>query len=237
MAEPSSEGRDEGEELARIEAAVREGSTDLSALGFWSVVRRLKADPSLAERWAEQAGRIDREAFERRMRWRFPVWLGNAALLGGVAVGGIAIVLSAAFDDGLLKGLALAASAGILSVSVHCPAHWAVGRAAGLRFVAYYPGGPVKVQPSLKIDYASYLRTPAAARARMHAAGAVASKVAPFVSLVMWPLTGAPLWAGLAVLGLGLLQIVSDVVWSTKHSDWKKFLRERRYAAGPGPAA
>jgi hypothetical protein len=228
MAQPG--GGDVGEELARIEAAVRAGSTDLSALGFWRVVRRLKEDPELSELWADRAGEIDRMAFEQGIRWRFPVWLGNAVLIGGVAAGGVAIALSATFDDDLLKGLALVASTGILTVSVHCLGHWAVGRAAGMRFLAYYPAGPFKVQPSLKIDYASYLRTSPADRARMHAAGAVASKAAPFVSLALWPLTGAPLWAGLAVLGLGLVQIVTDIVWSRKHSDWKKYLRERRYA-------
>ena len=64
----------------------------------------------------------------------------------------------------------------------------------------------------------------------MHAAGALASKVAPFVSLAVWPATTAPGWAALAVLGLGLVQIVTDVIWSTRKGDWKKYARERREA-------
>jgi hypothetical protein len=35
------------------------------------------------------------------------------------------------------------------------------GRAAGIRFTGWFLDGPTRLQPGLKIDYASYLRTPA----------------------------------------------------------------------------
>jgi hypothetical protein len=70
----------------------------------------------------------------------------------------------------------------------------------------------------------------------MHAAGAIATKLAPFVALALYPLTNAPAWAAWAVLAIGILQIVSDVLFSTKSSDWKKFKRERR-AATRAPTA
>lgn len=219
-------------DLDRIGAAVAQGRTDLGPLGFWKAVDRIKRDPALAERFADAAGRIDRDAFERWARIRLPVWLGNAVLAAGTVAGAAAIVVAGTAEDDLIKGLALLASAGILTVSTHCLGHWVVGRAVGIRFVSYSPGGPLKVTPTLKIEYGSYLRTPANARAWMHASGAIASKLAPFVSLAFWPLIGAPSWAGLGVLGIGLLQILTDAAWSTKHSDWKKFLRERRYATG-----
>jgi hypothetical protein len=66
----------------------------------------------------------------------------------------------------------------------------------------------------------------------MHAAGAVATKVAPFVSLALWPATRAPGWAAIVVLALGLVQIGTDVIWSTRKSDWKRYAREKRLA-GP----
>jgi hypothetical protein len=64
----------------------------------------------------------------------------------------------------------------------------------------------------------------------MHASGAIVSKVVPLVGLgVGWAME-APSWA-LIVLGLlAIVQIVTDVLWSTKSSDWKKFNREMALA-------
>src|SRR5919201_1995190 len=50
------------------------------------------------------------------------------------------------------------------------------------------------------------------------------------VRLPVWLATDAPAWAALVVLGYGLVQIVTDVLWSTKKSDWKRYARERRIA-------
>ena len=74
--------------LARIERAVSEGSTDLSALGFWQVVGRVKRDPELVRAHAEQVARIDTAAFEARVRPRFPLWVGDLVLAGVVLAGG-----------------------------------------------------------------------------------------------------------------------------------------------------
>ncbi len=41
----------------------------------------------------------------------------------------------------------------------------------------------------------------------------------------------APGWAWLALVAIGVVTILTDMLWSTKSSDWKKFSRERRYAA------
>jgi hypothetical protein len=35
-----------------------------------------------------------------------------------------------------------------------------------------------------------------------------------------------PLWVAWVLAGFGAATIVTDVVWSTKASDWKKFRRE-----------
>jgi hypothetical protein len=219
------------ESFSRIEAAVDEGRTDLRELGYGRLLRQVKADPMLSAHWAEQVGRIDRKLFELRRRIRLPVWLGNLSLLVGTAIGAGAIVVATRLDDDeVLAGLALVASAGILAVSVHDLAHWVMGRLAGIRFLAYFLDGPFRVQPGLKTDYASYLRVQPGERAVMHASGAVASKVAPFVAAAFWPATEAPAWALWATLGIGVVQIVTDVAWSTRRSDWKKAGRERRIA-------
>ena len=226
----ASDGGDPGAELDRIEAEVRAGRTDLSELGFWRIVAKLKRDPALADRFADQAGRIDREAFEARKRFRLPVWLGNAVLLLGVAIGALAIVVAMKASNRTVAGIALIASAGILSVSVHDLGHWVAGRAGGIRFLCYFLDGPFRIQPGLKTDYSTYLRATPSGRALMHASGALTSKVAPFVSVAFSPASNAPLWALLVTLAIGLIQIVTDLVWSTKKSDWKKVARERAIA-------
>jgi hypothetical protein len=221
----------------RIETGVRGGDTDLRRLGFWKLLANVKADPGLTEHWADAAGRIDRMAFESRLRFRVPVWLGNAVLLAGTLVGAFAIGLALGTTSELVAGLALVAAAAIWSVSWHCLAHWFTGRLVGIRFACYFIGGPLPPRPGLKTDYATYLRTRPAARAWMHASGALVTKAAPFAVLAVWPATDAPAWSALALVAFGVLQIVTDVVFSVRSSDWKKVKRELGVARQHASAA
>lgn len=231
------------DEFARIEAEVDGGNAELSALGFWTLVRKVKTEPRLAEHWADVVGRIDRKAFERRIRPTFPVWFGNLIMLLGTMalVAGVVVAFRLArgpSDAGEeVAGILVVAAAGGLSVTLHVPGHWLAGRLAGMRFLRYFIGGPLRVTPGIKVDYATYLRVDPGARATMHASGAVASKVAPFAVFVPVYLAhrGAgyelfPEWSLWATLAVGVLQIVTDVAWSRKKSDWKKVGRERRLA-------
>ena len=217
-------------EFERIEAAVEAGQTDLRTLGFWRLLAKVKADPVLAHHWAEQAGRIDRKAFEARVRFHVPVWFGNAVLLVGTLVGAAAVALALTTDSEELAGLALVFAALDWSATLHVPAHWLVGRVIGMRFLAYYVRDLIPPVPGLKIDYATYLRVDPEARAWMHASGAIASKIAPFLALAFWPASGAPGWAGWAIAGYGILNLGTDVFISTRKSDWKRFRREMRIA-------
>jgi hypothetical protein len=229
-----------GAALDRIEAAVRAGNTDLAGLGLWRIVRVVKLDRALCAEHAEQIGRIDALAFRKRTRLRVPVWAGNALLLAGVVVGGLAVWASSAWQTPLWKGLALVAAGLIWSLCVHSPTHWLVGTLVGIRWTDYFLGGPPPPRPGLKSDYATYLRADPDSRAWMHASGAMATKLAPFVALAFWPVSGAPWWAAAALAGYGVLQIVTDLLVSTRLSDWKKFRREkaiarrRRAALEPG---
>ncbi|HYG71799.1 MAG TPA: hypothetical protein VEC15_05865, partial [Actinomycetota bacterium] len=51
-----------------------------------------------------------------------------------------------------------------------------------------------------------------------------------FVALAFWPATEAPWWSAAALAALGVLQIVTDVLFSVRSSDWKKVRRERAVA-------
>ena len=229
--------------LARIERSVDDGETDLRRLGFWRLVNRIKVEPPLSHHWAEVVGRIDRKAFERRIRLRFPVWFGNLLLVVGTAVSAalvpvaLAVARRSATPEPVLSGLLVVGAAGGLAVAVHDLAHWAVGRLKGIRFLCYFLDGPFLIQPGIKTDYQSYLRADPGSRATMHAAGALATKAAPFAVFVGAYVPHArggydllPAWSLWAVLGFALLQIVTDIVWSRKASDWKKVGRELRVA-------
>jgi len=230
--------------LDRIEAAVTAGQADLQALGFWRAVAVIKRDPVLIEAHADQVGRIDGAAFRSNLRPLFAVWLGNAVLLLGVAFGAFALILahlmpSATYTEPspqFVVGVACLVAGLVWSVAVHCPAHWVFGRIVGIRFTAYSFGGPFPPRPGLKTDYATYLRTPPGRRAWFHASGAIATKSAPFLALLLAPWALIPWWSVLGLLGLGVLQIATDVLFSVKTSDWKKFRREmavaRAVAAG-----
>lgn len=241
MSQPPVE--DYQEAFSRIEAEVDRGSADLADLGFWRLVRQVKLEPRLAEHWADEVGRIERKAFERRVRVRLPVWLGNSILLiqTAVLIAFIPLAIALARDAGpaeepLLPALMILASAGGLSISLHDLTHHLVGRMVGIRFTAYYFHGPQRT-PGLKIGYASYLRTSPGARAWMHASGAIVSKIAPFAvfAAVYLPHRSAgydlfPSWSLWAILAFGAIQILTDILFSTKGSDWKRFRRERRIA-------
>jgi hypothetical protein len=230
--------------FARIEREVEAGNTDLKALGFWRLVENIKRQSAaLSSHWASDVGRIDRKAFERRVRFRMPVWAGNLVLLGAtvalVALVPIALDLArdAAQPEPVVPGILVVLAGLGLSATVHDPTHWVVGRLVGIRFLAYYLNGPFVIEPAIKIDYESYMKADAGSRALMHASGALASKVAPFAvfAWVYFPHRAEnydllPPWSLWIVLGFGGLQIFTDIFFSTKTSDWKKVRRERRIA-------
>ena len=231
MAEaPRVREQDLSTELAHIERAVDEGSTDLAALGFWRLVKRVKLSTEAVERYGEQIGRIDGKAFRAGVPRRYPVWVGNAVLAGGVLAGVGAVLFALQVSSSLLKGVALVAAGGVWAVSFHCLAHWSVGRLTGMRFTDYFIGEPLPPRPGLKTDYASYLRVPPDRRAWMHASGALATKVAPFLPLFFWSAADAPVWSAIVLLATGGVQIVTDVLFSVRSGDWKKVLRERAIA-------
>jgi hypothetical protein len=227
---PADSGAELQDAFADVERHVQDGDADLGRLGFWRLVAQVKTDPALERHWAEVVGRIDRAAFEARVRWRVPVWGGNLVLVLVTAVGSFAVGLALGTDDEMVAGVALLVGGGVWAVAWHDLAHWLVGRVVGIRFLWYFIGGPFPPRPGLKIDYATYLRTDASARAWMHASGALATKLAPFAALAFWPASVGPAWAAWGLVALGFGMIAMDLLFSVRSSDWKRFRRERRVA-------
>lgn len=218
-----------GVDLEGIEAAVAAGDRDLRSLGFWKVIGAIKRDRAAIVRHADQAGRIDTAAFRAGVRTRVRPWIGVVGMLVLSAAGVAGVVLAATWTDAW-AGLALLGAGVAWSIGWHLPAHAFVGWLAGIRYTDAFLGGPPPPRPGIKTDYATYLKAEPSMRAWFHASGAIATKLAPFVALALWPSTNAPTWSAWALLAVGAIQIVTDVTLSTKSSDWKKFRRERTVA-------
>lgn len=224
------EERDIESVLRRCEDEIAsDGPPDLRVIGFWRAVAAVKRKPDLVARYADHIARIDRAVFVDRVKVRFPAMLGVALLSIGSLVGLVILWLAAGFDHPL-RELAVLVGMGALLVCTHNLAHFLVGTIAGIRFTDWFMDLPKRPQPGLKIDYASYLRAPARSRAWMHAAGAIVTKLVPFVVIPYAAAIGCDAWAILVLLVLGIVQIVTDLAWSVKASDWKKFRREMRLA-------
>ena len=216
--------------LTIAEAALASGGkVDLGPLGFWKAVTAVKKHPEMVEAFADRIGLIDREAFERWALLKIPAGVGTALATVATA-GGLTLIWWATGLDGASQGIALLVGTGVVLTATHGLAHWVVARAQGMRVISWFVGTIRRPTPGIKIDYATYLRTPARQRAWMHASGAIVSKVIPFISIGAGWVMDAPTWALVALGVLGVVQIVTDVLWSTKASDWKKFSRENALA-------
>jgi len=218
-----------GATLDDAELAVSTGAP-LGPTGFWKAVDAVKRDPILIEQYADRIARIDRAAFKSWALVAVPIWLGNVLIIGATLIG-LALVGWAYYLDGTGAALAFLLGFGIILVTTHGLTHLVVGTLMGMRFTHWFIGKITQPQPGVKLDYATYLRAPAASRAWMHASGAIVTKLVPFVFLGAAIAAGVPAWVVWALVVIGLVEIVIDIVWSTKKSDWKKFKREMGFVS------
>ena len=221
--------------LANAEAALASG-TGLAGTGFWTAVNRARRDAALAALYSDRIGRIDRQAFEQAIRLRVAAPVGTSLLTALSGAGVAAILLAENIESRLLRSLVFLAGFGALEVGTHSLAHWAVGRTMGMRFTHYFLGGPPPPRPGAKLDYASYLNVPPAKRSAMHASGAVVTKLVPFALIPAARSLDLHGWAVRVLVLAGFVQLVTDVLFSTKSSDWKKVRRELRAARNWQPA-
>lgn len=200
----------------------------LGGTGFWKLVAAIKSDPDLSP-LIDSVAEIDQRAFRN---WAFmvvPLWLGTSLMVAGTIVG-LVLVGLAYPAEGFLSAMWLLVGTGVLLVTTHGLAHLVVGAVSGIRFTAWFIGTLAMPQPGVKTDYASYLRAPASSRAWMHASGAITTKLIPFLMLGAGWAADVPGWALLALIAIGLATIVTDILWSTSASDWKKFKREMEFS-------
>jgi hypothetical protein len=194
--------------------------------GFWKVVAEVKKSPQLVDEFAERIAAIDRRIFVGSVMVSIPSRVGT--LLMATATGlGLLVVGWAYSLESPADGLALLVGTGILVVTTHGLAHLAVGARYGMRFTHWFIASIRRPQPGVKLDYATYLRAQPMERAWMHASGAIATKLIPFLMVGAALAMDAPAWAIGLLIALGIFQILTDILWSVKASDWKKYRREK----------
>ncbi|RLE15346.1 MAG: hypothetical protein DRJ28_04330 [Actinobacteria bacterium] len=203
------------------------GVPDLKATGFWRAVAAVKRDPGLVEPFADRIGAIDRAAFTSWARLVVPIWIGTVLAAVGALVG-LSLISASAFIAEW-NGIMFVGGAAVLIGTTHGLGHLVVGYLTGIRFFAWFIGRG-RPQPGVKTDYATYLSATPRSRAWMHASGAIVTKAIPFILLpVAFAASAIPTWVPIALVALGVIQIITDVAWSTRASDWAKFKREMRY--------
>lgn len=202
---------------------------DLRAIGFWRAIAALKRQRDLVGRYGSRVAAIDRAVFRRRVRLTFPVSIGVIALDIGL-FGGLVLLGAAIGAEHPWRELLVLIAAGALDATTHGLAHLAVGTLLGIDFTDWFVDPRKGPQPGFKIEYVSYLRASPRQRAWMHASGAIATKLTPFLVIAYAAAIGTEAWALLLLLALGVVQILTDLLFSVRASDWKKFRREMRLA-------
>jgi hypothetical protein len=210
--------------LGAAEASVAAGR-GLGGTGFWAACDTVKGNPELAERYGPRIASIDQSAFRDWALLVVPIvpgtWLAILATLLGLALIGWSYGLA-----GLAAVAVFYLGVGVLLVTTHGLGHLLVGRLLGIRFTSWFVGTLGRPQPGVKVDYASYLAASATSRAWMHAAGAIVTKLVPLALVGAALAAGLPTWAVWLLPVITVAGVVTDVVWSTKSSDWMKFRRE-----------
>jgi hypothetical protein len=208
---------------AEVQIAVGD-APQLRGTGFWPAVRAVKNDTDLIDQFADRIGKVDRAAFNAWARLVMPIWIGTVLAIVGVLVGVSIIAASAVVPQ--WNGIVFLAGTGVLIGTTHGLGHLVVGFIGGIRFYAWFIGAG-RPQPGVKTDYGTYLRATPRARAWMHASGAIVTKIVPFLLIpVVVAASAVPAWVTWALLALGVVQVLTDVLWSTKSSDWARFRRE-----------
>lgn len=200
---------DIGSELDRIEEAVLNGDYSVN-LKFWKMVAKVKKDPELIRKFAEQIGRIDQAIFRARARVTVPLKLGHLIELAITLF--FIFILYRLILSGVYPGVALIAGTFVIMATIHPLAHYIVGRIFGIKFTFYFPDGPALIEPTIKTDYASYLKAPPKNRAIMHAAGAMVSTLVIIASLAVATVIDAPSWSFWLLFGFLALNAIFEVL-------------------------
>ncbi len=186
---------------------------------FLSIVNKVKKDRTNDDELLTRIENISRKRFGEKVSITMGLFAGNLLEMFATIA---AIVLAFQADTEWIPYI----STLILMTTLHPLSHYLTGRIFGIRFTHYYLNGPARIEPTLRINYFSYLKASGIKRALMHASGVIGTLSAPLIVALIALDKG-----GIAqnLFYLFLLLIVFELLTSTKIGDLMKAKREYGY--------
>ena len=194
---------------------------DYNGKKFWGIVDQVKKDRIKDDELLGLITGISQKRFREKVSFTLSVPFGNLLELVLTIA---AIVLAFQINSNWM----LYISALVLLTTLHPLSHYLTGTFLGIKFMRYYLNGPAKFEPTLKIDYFTYLKASAKARALMHASGVVGTLIGPLVAAAIALGKGAS-GAASNLFILFLLLVVFELLTSTKTGDLMRAKREYGY--------
>ncbi|RMF91436.1 MAG: hypothetical protein D6733_01170, partial [Methanobacteriota archaeon] len=122
--------------------------------------------------------------FESKAWVKLDYRIGTIIEAAGVALG-LLFLYFGVTTQGQESTVFYTASAVVLMTALHPIAHSIAGWLYGIRFHYYFLNGPMLIEPTLKVDYSTYVKAPAKNRALFHLAGALNSVLTTFFALLV----------------------------------------------------
>ena len=188
---------------------------------FLSIVNKIKKDKINDDELLTQIENLSRKRFEGKVSLTLGLFTGN--LLEIIATIAAIVLAFRVNTDWVLYLCAL-----ILMATLHPLSHYLTGRLFGIRFTHYYLNGPARIEPTLRINYFSYLKAKGVKRALMHASGVIGTLAAPLI-VALIALDKGALGVAMNLMYFFLLLIVFELLTSTKIGDLMKAKREYGY--------
>ena len=188
---------------------------------FLSIVNKIKKDKINDDELLTQIENLSRKRFEGKVSLTLGLFTGNLLeIIATIA----AIVLAFRVNTDWMLYLCVL----ILMATLHPLSHYLTGRLFGIRFTHYYLNGPARIEPTLRINYFSYLKAKGVKRALMHVSGVIGTLAAPLI-VALIALDKGDLGVAMNLMYFFLLLIVFELLTSTKIGDLMKAKREYGY--------
>jgi hypothetical protein len=205
----------------QLKAELKNIETSYNGKNFLAIVNKVKKDKIIDDELLGLIEKTSSKRFGEKVSFTINVTLGN--LLEMIITIAAIILAFQATSNWMLYFSAL-----ILMATLHPLSHYITGALSGIRFTHYYLNGPARIEPTLRIDYSSYLKAKASGRAFMHLSGVIGTLAAPLIVAFIAFYRGENA-ASVNLLYLFILLIVFELLTSTKIGDLMKAKREYGY--------
>ncbi len=201
-----------------LKVRLNELENNYSGKEFLSIVNKIKKDKTNDDELLRKIENLSRKRFEEKGSLTLGLFSGN---LLEIIVTIAAVVLAFRVNADLMLYFVTL----ILMATLHPLSHYLTGSLFGIRFTHYYLNGPARIEPTLRINYFSYLKAKGIKRALMHASGVIGTLAAPLI-VALIALDKGESGVAINLMYFFLLLIVFELLTSTKVGDLMKAKRE-----------